>query len=526
MKKYVFKRILASIFSLLVVVAVVMLLVYSAIERNVIFQQDDIWNKRSNNDQKMYEYAQYQKFGYLSYIDYGSFLKQKYLEEYGEGYDSQESFATDRKIIQKPKEYLENASVQDFIKTYEAKGYEIKYLEPVVSKSGKVKKGGDAQLLAIQEKSVFYRLWDYFSHFITVETTKDVEDPNLTDRYVRFEKDPYSGLFALVGSGTTHKYLLYFDSSFPFIHQNWMHLNLGTSYTTYRGQEITEVITTPAGKMRAFPQQFPNQLGTGEYTNTAVDFHSRTYNSAATVAEIAQFGDAYTAYSMHKDGLSPIGVSFLIGILATVLAYLLGLPAGILAALFKDRLVDKIGNAYIIFVMACPSLAYIFIVAALGTQIFGLPYKFATAQSLGIAIILPVISMALRQIGSLMKWVRRYMIDEMNADYVKFARAEGMSEGEIYRTHISRNAMIRIVHDLPAEIIFCLTGAIITERVYGIPGVGQLLTTALTKHDNGVIVAAVVFYTSLSLLALLLGDLLLIKYDPRISLTSEGGGGR
>jgi oligopeptide transport system permease protein len=192
----------------------------------------------------------------------------------------------------------------------------------------------------------------------------------------------------------------------------------------------------------------------------------------------------------------------------------------------KDRLADKLGNAYIIFIMSVPSLAYIFLFAAIGTKLVGLPYMFANAQVKFLAYVLPTISLALPSIGSLMKWMRRYMIDQMNSDYVKFARAEGLSEKEIYRIHISRNALIYLVHGIPSNILACLTGAIITERVYGVPGVGNLLTTAINKHDNGVIVACTVFYTSLSIISLILGDLLLAKYDPRISLSEEGGGGR
>ena len=86
--------------------------------------------------------------------------------------------------------------------------------------------------------------------------------------------------------------------------------------------------------------------------------------------------------------------------------------------------------------------------------------------------------------------------------------------------------MIYLVQGIPASIIACLTGAIITERVYSVPGVGNLLTTAINTHDNGVIVACAVFYTSLSLISVILGDLLLAKYDPRISLSSDKGGGR
>ena len=124
-----------------------------------------------------------------------------------------------------------------------------------------------------------------------------------------------------------------------------------------------------------------------------------------------------------------------------------------------------------------------------------------------------------------MKWMRRYMIDQMNSDYVKFARAEGLSEKEIYRIHISKNAMIYLVHGIPASILGCLTGAIITETRVLRARRRQPADPAINSHDNGVIVACTVFYTSLSIISLILGDLLLAKYDPRISLNADKGGG-
>ncbi|MBO4213181.1 MAG: ABC transporter permease subunit, partial [Clostridia bacterium] len=79
---------------------------------------------------------------------------------------------------------------------------------------------------------------------------------------------------------------------------------------------------------------------------------------------------------------------------------------------------------------------------------------------------------------------------------------------------------------IPGSILGCLTGALITERVYSVPGVGNLLVNAINGHDNGIIVACTVFYTTLSILSIILGDLLLAKYDPRISLSDSKGGGR
>ena len=118
--------------------------------------------------------------------------------------------------------------------------------------------------------------------------------------------------------------------------------------------------------------------------------------------------------------------------------------------------------------------------------------------------------------------MRRYMIDQENSDYVKFARSGGLSESEIFRKHIFKNAMIPLVHGIPGSILGALTGAIITESVYVVPGVGNLLTQAISYYDNAVIVGVTLFYAVLSVLSLILGDILMALMDPRISFTTKG----
>jgi oligopeptide transport system permease protein len=120
-----------------------------------------------------------------------------------------------------------------------------------------------------------------------------------------------------------------------------------------------------------------------------------------------------------------------------------------------------------------------------------------------------------------MKWLRRYMIDQMNSDYVKFARSGGMSEGQIFTKHVLKNAIIPIVHGIPASVLGAMTGAIITERVYVVPGVGNVLTKAINQYDNGVIVGVTLFYAVLSVVSMILGDVLMSAMDPRISFTSK-----
>ena len=230
--------------------------------------------------------------------------------------------------------------------------------------------------------------------------------------------------------------------------------------------------------------------------------------------------DDYTNVNTVKSSMSKTGYSFVIGIIASVMAYLLGVPLGIMMARKKDKLVDKIGTVYIVFIMAVPSLAYIFLFKAIGGKM-GLPTTFNMESTSKLMYVLPIVSLALPSVAELMKWLRRYMIDQMNSDYVKFARSEGLTEGEIFSKHILKNAAIPIIHGIPGTVLGALVGAIITERVYVVPGAGNLLMEAINKYDNGVIVGVTLFYALLTVISLVLGDILMSKIDPRISFSSK-----
>ena len=141
MKKYIAKRVAFSLFSILVVLLTVMTLVFSLIERSVIFQTDDTWNKRSLNDRTYYEYSQYQKYGYVEMANFTGFLSQKYSEKLGPNYTEDPSFIADRAAIQSSS-WSSNASVKEFISKYEDEGYEIIRLDPITYKDGKSKPGG------------------------------------------------------------------------------------------------------------------------------------------------------------------------------------------------------------------------------------------------------------------------------------------------------------------------------------------------------------------------------------------------
>ena len=261
----------------------------------------------------------------------------------------------------------------------------------------------------------------------------------------------------------------------------------------------------------------------GVVEETADDLHTLSYvENSLNVSDLNQkyYVDDYTSVVTRRAGLSKMGYSFTIGIISVIIAYVLAMPLGVLMALKKDKFLDKLGTFYIVFITAVPSLGYIFIFRAIGSR-FGMPTTFNMDNPTTLMYVLPIISLALPSVANLMKWLRRYMIDQMNSDYVKFARSGGLSEGEIFSKHILKNAIIPIVHGIPASVLFAMTGAIITERVYLVPGIGNVLTTAINAYDNGVIVGVTLFYAVISVTAVILGDILMSVMDPRISFTSK-----
>ena len=259
---------------------------------------------------------------------------------------------------------------------------------------------------------------------------------------------------------------------------------------------------------------------TGYEADSGINFGTLRYKPVLDRMDRKKFNDNYASYDVFRSQPSMIGTSFIMGFLAMALAYAVGLPVGLLMARKKDKLADKLGMVYIIFIIAVPSLAYIFLFKAIGGAI-GLPTTFDMENPTWLMYVLPIISLALPSIANQMKWLRRYMIDQMNSDYVKFARSGGLSEGEIFSKHILKNAIIPIVHGIPSSVLFSLTGAIITERVYVVPGVGNVLTKAINAYDNGVIVGVTLFYALLSVTSIILGDVLMSMMDPRISFTAK-----
>ncbi|MBR5944305.1 MAG: ABC transporter permease, partial [Lachnospiraceae bacterium] len=231
-----------------------------------------------------------------------------------------------------------------------------------------------------------------------------------------------------------------------------------------------------------------------------------------------RYRDGYPVAKIVKKK-APISIKF--GLLAMGVSLPLGMLLGILMAKKKNGIADKLGTLYIILIQAVPSAVYYLLIQLYGTSALkiGLLYD----DDKPITMILPILSLALPSIAGYAMWLRRYMVDEENKDYIKMAKAKGVPKAKIARQHVFRNAIVPMVQFIPGSMLLTIAGSIYVESLYSIPGMGGLLVEVIKRQDNNMVQALVIIFAVLGIFGLLLGDLLMALVDPRISLTKKEG---
>ena len=219
---------------------------------------------------------------------------------------------------------------------------------------------------------------------------------------------------------------------------------------------------------------------------------------------------------------SKFTVSMKLGCTALIIALFVGVLIGIIQTLNKDRLLDHVGTAYTVFVNAVPSLVSYSLVLVFGSKVLGLPPLYSTRNP-GESSILPIVCLALASIASYALWTRRYMVDELNKDYIRLARVKGMSSGSIMVKHVFKNAFVPLVQQIPASFLYTIGGSLLVERFFSVPGMGPLLTDSIIRYDVNVVQTLAILYATLGIMGVFLGDILMMLVDPRIKLTGRGG---
>lgn len=220
-----------------------------------------------------------------------------------------------------------------------------------------------------------------------------------------------------------------------------------------------------------------------------------------------------------------MGISLTVGLISLAFSLVLGVIFGVLQAQFKNGIIDHIGTGYTVLVNAVPHLVIYTLIMVLGSKLLQVPMQYdanAGADSWR-SMILPVVCLSIGSIAGYMLWTRRYMVDELNKDYIRLARLKGLPEHKVLFRHVLKNAFVPLAQYLPYSILLTVGGSLLVERFFGIPGMGPMLTNSIAKLDLPLVQGIVMLYASLGIIGVFLGDLLMTLIDPRIKLTGKEG---
>ena len=219
----------------------------------------------------------------------------------------------------------------------------------------------------------------------------------------------------------------------------------------------------------------------------------------------------YRDYSVSDLIGNALPVTVQLGALAMLLALVVGTTAGLTAALGKNSYTDRLvtGISVPIFVVA-PVMVLIFAV-----YLNWLPASWIGGSGIS-RFILPVVALALPQIAYIARLTRGSMIGVLSSDYVRTAGAQGLKTSSIIRYHALKPAMLPLLSYMGPAIAGILTGSVVVEEVFGIPGVGQFFIRGALNRDYTLVLGIVIFYATLVILLNLVVDLLYGILNPRI----------
>ena len=209
-------------------------------------------------------------------------------------------------------------------------------------------------------------------------------------------------------------------------------------------------------------------------------------------------------------------VSLRIGVLAILLALLLGLSAGTVAALRQGSMLDRIVMSFAMTGISVP----VFVIAPvlvllLAVKLHWLPAGWSGTTGMA-KYVLPVITLALPQIAYIARLTRASMIDVLGRDFIRTARAQGLGTKTMLRVHALKPAMLPVLSYMGPAIAAVLTGSVIVEEVFGIPGLGQFFVRGALNRDYTLVLGIVIFYATLIISLNLLVDILYGVIDPRV----------
>jgi len=225
-----------------------------------------------------------------------------------------------------------------------------------------------------------------------------------------------------------------------------------------------------------------------------------------------------------------MGISFAISLIATVFEFMIAIPLGITAATHQYSLRDYVVTILVMIGISLPSFFFgNMLKDLLALKLGWFPASGlinATASYTGVElfidyarhVFIPILTIVILSIGARMRMTRTNMLEVMNSDYIRTARAKGCEESVVINKHAFRNTLIPLVTSMAGLIPSLFSGAIITEQVFDLPGIGNVALDAMNRGDIPFIMGYNMFLAVLSVLGVLLADLMYGIVDPRVKL--------
>lgn len=228
------------------------------------------------------------------------------------------------------------------------------------------------------------------------------------------------------------------------------------------------------------------------------------------------FGQSFTGQPVIDLVARTFPVTIKLALMALVVEAVLGVAAGFFAGLRKGKLFDSTMLVVSLLVIGVPIFVFGFVLQlVVGIKLGWAPATVGGDASIG-RLILPAIVLGLVSFAYVLRLTRTSVVENLTADHVRTARAKGLSDAKVNTRHVLRNSLVPVVTFLGADLGSLMAGAVVTEGIFNVPGVGNLAFSAVNRGENPTIVSVVTIMVLVYVATSLVVDLLYAVLDPRI----------
>lgn len=240
-------------------------------------------------------------------------------------------------------------------------------------------------------------------------------------------------------------------------------------------------------------------------------------------------GDFGVSYNIQQDYpvikliSSKFLVSARIGLIAVAIGTVIGILFGMIAAVKKNTWLDS-GTTFI-SVIGVSLPGYVFALGLsyyIGYRLKLLPLVYSN-KHVFLSSIMPVMSLAMSPIASIARYTRTEMLDVLDSDYMLLAKTKGISTASIFIKHALKNGLTPIITVVGPMIVGMMSGSVVVEQIFSVPGMGSLMVTAIQSNDYNVVLALAFLYSAMFIVSMLVVDILYGIIDPRIRVAKGNG---